>query len=430
MITSRLLFLTINLLLLTNATLSCSMFKITQHGRTMVGNNEDAWRTNSSIWFEQGTNGKYGAAYVGHEDLFPQGGINEAGLVYDGFTVYPRTLKPAIGKLKIDNPALFMKALMQHCKSAGDVQQFAGKYDRSFFNNAVFLFVDSTGKYLVMEADTMIIGEDAKYLISNFCPSTVDNPDNIKIGRYQRGREFLKHHAEASLSFSVSMMKAMHECRNKIGDGTTYTTLYDLERGDIILYFYHDFTHPVVFNLRKELQKGNHRLAISSLFPFNWEYNKFLNFKTPFNSNILKLILYFIELLLGLLILCWSVYIIRGMIAGRGRLQVGYAVLLMIFINLGLMFYLFVLLTNQPIFYFDAPYYIEGKSVLNACAYIPGALLVLLVPVGLENVVILKQPFRSRFSKMLFTFNTVVYLILLLLFAYWGLLNVIPGNLK
>ena len=47
----------------------------------MVGNNEDAWRENSHIWFEVGREGHYGAAYVGHDDEFPQGGMNEAGLV-------------------------------------------------------------------------------------------------------------------------------------------------------------------------------------------------------------------------------------------------------------------------------------------------------------------------------------------------------------
>jgi len=425
MIRSRLLFLIVTLLLLTQTAIPCSMFKITLHGKTLVGNNEDAWRVNSQIWFETGTNNKYGAAYVGHEDLFPQGGINEAGLSFDGFTVYPRTLKPALGKRKIDNPTVFIKTLMQQCKSAADVQRFAGQYDRSVFNNAVFLFVDSTGKYLVMEADTMLMGDDAKYVISNFCPSTVKNPDDIKIGRYQRGRAFLQHKPDTGFVFGASMMKAMHECRDKIGDGTTYTILYDLKEGIIQLYFYHDFTHPVVFNLKQELQKGNHLLNMPGLFPENKEYARFLSFKTPFNSDFLKLLLYFIEFLLALLAIYWGVFTVRALLLGKHRQRSIYPLLLLIAINLCLMFYLFILLTNQPIFYYNAPYYVEGKSMLNTCGYIPGALLVLLVPVGLDNVNILKQPFQSKFLKLLFTANTMIYLITLLLFAYWGLLNVI-----
>src|SRR5664279_2211314 len=111
------------LLLKDMSSFSCSMFEITMYGKTMVGNNEDAWRLDSKIWFEPGTNGKYGSAYVGHNDLFPQGGMNEMGLVYDGFAVYPKQLKPVKGKLPIEDPASFLRMIMQNCKTVEDVHK-------------------------------------------------------------------------------------------------------------------------------------------------------------------------------------------------------------------------------------------------------------------------------------------------------------------
>ncbi len=97
------------ILLMRVSVFPCSMFKITMYGKTMVGNNEDAWRLDSKIWFETGKDGIYGSAYVGHDDLFPQGGFNEMGLVYDGFAVYPRKINPVSGKNTLIMCLLFLK---------------------------------------------------------------------------------------------------------------------------------------------------------------------------------------------------------------------------------------------------------------------------------------------------------------------------------
>ena len=249
--------LIILMLLSTSIANSCSMFKITMYGKTMVGNNEDAWRLNSKIWFETGKINNYGAAYVGHDDLFPQGGMNEAGLAFDGFAVYPRNLKSVIGKKKIDDPAEFMKMILQTCSTVEEVNEFVNRYDRSAFNQSMLLFVDKTGKYLVVEVDTTLLGNNEKYVLSNFCPSITQNPDDVKIARYQRGRKFLENKSDTSLRFCVAMMDTMHECRNKIGDGTTYTSIYDLNEGLINLFFYHDYAHSVQFNIKEELAKND-----------------------------------------------------------------------------------------------------------------------------------------------------------------------------
>jgi hypothetical protein len=207
------------------------MFKITLYGKTLVGNNEDSWQLTSRIWFENGTGNGYGAVYTGYSNGFPQGGMNTAGLVFDGFTVYPRKLKDAHDKKKITDPTAFVKQIMQSCGSVEEVQAFAGQYDRSYFNNGMFLFVDKTGNYLVIEADTMIAGADEKYVLANFCPSLTPDPETVTIGRYRRGKAFLGHYADTSIAFCTAAMDTMHECRPGLGDGTLYTTIYDTENG-------------------------------------------------------------------------------------------------------------------------------------------------------------------------------------------------------
>ena len=63
---------------------SCSTYKVTADGKTMVGSNYDTWLETPRIWFE--TNG-YGAAFTGARPdgnfgFAPQAGMNEFGLAF------------------------------------------------------------------------------------------------------------------------------------------------------------------------------------------------------------------------------------------------------------------------------------------------------------------------------------------------------------
>ena len=417
--------LIILMLLLTGIANSCSMFKVTLYGKTIVGNNEDAWRLDSQIWFETGTQHTYGVAYVGHNDLFPQGGMNEAGLAFDGFTVYPRKLKPVIGKKKVENPADFIKMILQRCKSTEEVKELMNQYDRSVFNSAMLLFVDKTGKYLVVEVDTTILGNEPNYVLSNFCPSIISNPDDVQIGRYQRGRKFLANKSDTSLSFCISMMDTMHECRNKIGDGTTYSSIYDLNEGLINLYFYHDYTHRVQFSLLEELKRGNHVIRMLNIFPQNKEYEKFANFKTTFNDLRLRLLLIALSGFLLLAVLFYLFLCLQGLIkknkefssSKNNILGLSTAVL-----NIGLIFFMYILLTNQSVFYFDTAYDRSTDLFLYYYSiYFPIVFLILTVPVIILIIRILRRNQMTQFYKGIVFLNSISYIIILILFGYWKL---------
>ena len=401
----------------------CSMFKITLFGKTMVGNNEDAWRVNSRIWFETGKNGHYGAAYVGHDDGFPQGGLNEAGLVYDGFAVYRRTLRPATGKKKMEDFGAFLTFLLRQCATVQEVQSFVNQYDRSRSNGSMLLFVDKSGDYLVVEADTTILGHDKKYVLANFCPSLTPDPSVVKVARYRRGMAFLQHQEDSSLRFCTAMMDTMHECRAKLGDGTTYTSIYDLEKKLIYLYFYHDYRHCVSFDLQRELAKGDHCILISSLFPSNPEYIRFTRFKTPFNSIGVLTALGAVSLFFWLSLPCFLVIYLRGFkrkASEYNTRKVRFIWLVLLAMNLGLAYYAFNLLSNKAIFYFSAPYWEKGRSLLNLSSYFPVGLLVLFIPITFVSVLYYRQS-RNNYHRSLLILNTVSYAILLSLFAYWGL---------
>ncbi len=265
------------------ASLGCSMFKLTVFGKTMVGNNEDYWNPNSRIWFEQGKVNEYGAVYVGYDDFWPQGGMNQAGLVFDGFSMDYLAINDTLGKKSLD--VNFLKDIMKKCTLVEDVKKYLIQYNLHGLETSMFLFIDKTGKYLVVEGDSLITGNNQSYVLSNFYPSLIKDENEINIPIYHKGKRLLESKKDTSISFCTSVMDTMHQERNW-GAGTMYTTIYDLKEGSIYLYFFRDYTHVMKFNLNQELKKKNYSLVIPDLFPENKKGQDFLNNYNAINSSL------------------------------------------------------------------------------------------------------------------------------------------------
>lgn len=237
------------------------------HGKTFVGNNEDYWNSNTRIWFEKGKAGEYGSMYVGYDNMYPQGGMNEAGLVFDGFST-----DPYIPRRKSNKPifqADMGKTIMQTCKDVDEVSNFLNNYDLSSLSRGMLLYVDKSGNYLIVESDTIIKGSDDNYLLSNFCPSRTPDLDAVKIPFYQKGRKMLEAKTDTSLTYLQSLSDTLHQRWPDNAAGTLYTTIYDLNEGTVNLYFYHDYNFSVKFKLIDELNKGDTILVVPSMFPNN-----------------------------------------------------------------------------------------------------------------------------------------------------------------
>jgi len=400
---------------------ACSMCKVTINGRTYLGSNEDSWRPGSTIWFENKTFGNYGAVYVGYGDGFPQGGMNEAGVAFDGLTIYLKSVKLDPDKKTVTNPSAFIKEIMQTCQTVEDVKKYASQFNRQPFNSSVLMFSDKSGKYLVIEPDTMIIGNDNKYIIANFCPSSINDDQKMAFARYERGNIFLQNHInDTNSNYSFALTDTMHECRNKIGDGTMYSFVADLNNGNFNLFFYHDFKISKDFNLKTELSKGDHKFKMPDIFPLNSEYKRFLSFQTPHNNGWMRLIL----ICFAGLFAFSSIFLLASFIRDKNTISKKGIKLFLTCLNLILLYYCFVLKNNQSIFYFPSPYQDSKFSLLNVAAYIPFLLLVSIIPLFWQNIKIVKGTSWSKFSKFIFSLNLLAYLTLIGLFAYWKLYSI------
>jgi len=251
----------------------CSMVKLTKNGKTIVGNNEDWYNPNTRIWFETGKSGGFGVMYVGYDNLFPQGGMNEAGLVYDGFGQSYRAVTDTIGKYNTPARNLYKK-IMQECATVDEVKNLFNQYNRAFWSSSVIRFIDKRGKYLYVDGDSLIIGDNATFIQTNVRPY-----ENKKCWRLEKASRLVANSYSTSIDFCASVMDSIHQEGN--WGGSVYTTIYDLNEGKIHLYYFYDFKHTVTLDLREELLKGDSVLNMPELF---LENETGLKFYTEFNK--------------------------------------------------------------------------------------------------------------------------------------------------
>jgi tetratricopeptide (TPR) repeat protein len=258
---------------------SCSLVKMTAHGKTVVGNNEDFQNPDTRIWFEPGSGKEFGAVYVGYNNLFPEGGINEAGLMFDAFGVDNKPLKDTTGKFPIFELDL-KRRIMKECSTVRQAHALISMYNLYFWSHAVWVFIDKTGNYLIVDGDSKILGNDRYFVHTNFRHSEIKNKNDICCARYLKAISLLKNRCEADIDYCTALMDSVHV------ESTLYTTVYDLNAGTIDLYHYHNYSNHIRFNVKDELKKGKRILRIPELFPeiVNPAYSGMLNLKAQFDS--------------------------------------------------------------------------------------------------------------------------------------------------
>ena len=407
---------------------ACSMYKITVDGKTMVGCNHDAWLTTPKIWFENTKqNNAYGTVFTGSRQVSPnrttpQSGMNTAGLVFSRLSsFYPKQNKRFKDRRKITNEADYLSEVLHRCATVKEVKKYIQQYDHSFFLNDVFIYIDRSGDYLIVEPCKLIEGNNPNYVLANFCPSITNNQQARKLERYRNGKDFLKRHkARASIDFSTALSDTMAVCRSRNGDGTLITSIFDTKEKVVSIYFYHNFDTLVQFNLTNDLSKGDHILNIAEMFPRNPEFERLINFKTPSNTPALRLLL---GLFAGLLALISVALLLSQIQKNKINPLSLKSIFVLVSLNFILIAYIVVLLTNNSIFYFDVPFQHYHSSLISAFSYTPFLLLGVFMPIVIHTRNRLKSKKTKVWVKTIFVLNHSIYFMLLLGFGYWGLFN-------
>jgi hypothetical protein len=416
----KLIILMVITFLVIHDSIACSGYKISIGNRTFFGSNHDAWFITPHIWFENTTSGKYGAAFTGarfdgENGYAPQSGMNEMGLAFERLASYHPKQVGFTNRKSIYNPTNYLKDILHTCKTVEEVQKYISKYDQSYFIEDVFIYVDKSGKYLIVEPYNLTIGNDPTYVIANFCPSITPEQNAKKLDRYRNGVAFIKSGFDTTLKYCTDLLDTMHVCRNKIGDGTLISSIWDLNNGTVNLYFYHDFKTTVQFNLSEELKKGDHIIAVETLFPYNPEFEKLRLFKTPKDSILIGVFI----VASAAFFLLTSVFFLFQYFRKKQNKRYSYIQLLLFPIGLILFYYMIVLSGSVKVFYFPAPYKDPTNVFVSLTSYIPFLLLLLILPFSVINYRLLNNNSWSYLDLWLFTINNLIYIILIGLFFYW-----------
>ena len=281
-------FLLVTLLLNPVISSACSMYKITKDGRTFVGNNEDYLSPNNQFWFEVAGDKKYGVMYMGQLNNFAQGAINEAGLVFDGFSEPELPIENAEGKTNvfIGNA---ISNIMQTMSTVEEVKVYLETINLSSLSSSMIVFVDKSGTYLIVEGDILVIGEESEKSFSNFYYSQIETLEDVTLPWFQEGQKFIKAtDGHASLGYCSNVMENYKQISSDLFS-TQFSTIYDLTSLKIRVYLYGDFTEYIELDLIEELKKGDHKTMMVDLFPKESMGNKFYNKYNDINNPVLFL---------------------------------------------------------------------------------------------------------------------------------------------
>lgn len=241
--------------------MSCSVFKITKNGKTIVGNNEDFYNPSTKIWFTpKDEHQKYGVAHVGFDNMFSQGAFNSEGLVFDGFAMPYLAVNDTAGKLTVPNTE-YLPYIMGNFSNVREVRDYFKTINLHHLTTSMYLFVDKTGEYLIVEGDSLIIGNDPVFMLSNFYPSQTPSQDEVKIPFFNKGKDYINNNdLKADFETCSNVMSSLQQ------GFTQYSSIYDLSNGSIKIHHFHNYDDAITLSLRDELLQGAHEHIIPELF--------------------------------------------------------------------------------------------------------------------------------------------------------------------
>jgi hypothetical protein len=257
--------------------LACTAFMASRGDTVYVGNNEDYINPLTKVWFEprsQGKNGKvyYGRVYFGFDNFWPQGGMNDQGLFFDGFATKTKKIKESLHKPKYI--ANLIDKAMAECATVKEVLEVFGRYNLNFMERSMFMFADVTGDSVIIEGDAVVRKRGRYQIATNFYQSEIKD-DSYPCERYKLAAKMLENGGDITVDSFRRILAAVHNEGDFVN--TLYSNIYDLKRKRVYLYYFHNFENKVVIELEDELKKGKHSYDLPSLFPKSFAAETYLN---------------------------------------------------------------------------------------------------------------------------------------------------------
>ena len=260
----RLLFFLLCAILISRNSDACSvLYYIDPHnGKIYVANNEDYWYdVEAYIQIVPSSGKKLARLWYGWDD-FAQGGINEAGLFFDGAVTPEQDLSGGENGPKGN----LGDELLAHCKTVKEALNLLEK-KKIALANAHMMIGDSSGHAVVVEwlgGQRKIVPLSGNRLImTNFLLSDPDG-GNHPCPRYQSIEDRLDQLEESDQAIDLraignaiaSAVQVPRKLEDDREGGTLYTTFINISDLEFVLVYKLDNTRITRLDLKKVFKEG------------------------------------------------------------------------------------------------------------------------------------------------------------------------------
>lgn len=239
----------------------CTICYVANDSIVLAGNNEDWKDPTTYIWFFPPQEEKHGWIKFGFGNGFPQGGMNDEGLFWDG-TACAYLPMPVSEAEKEKYPGPLMEKVITTCCDINEAREEFGAFYCDDQYRAQYLIGDAHGKSMIVEGDNILSGEEDYQILTNFYHSYPDL-GGYPCWRYEMANSMLSSTYKLTPYFIGSILDVTHQEGNY---PTQYSTIYDLKNSLIYLFYYHNFEEFIIIDLNEELKKGYRSVEIPGLF--------------------------------------------------------------------------------------------------------------------------------------------------------------------
>jgi len=242
---------------------ACTIFSCSRGGETFAAANEDDTTPFTRIWYNPATKDRYGSVCFGGPDMQVASAMNEHGLFFDFAAANYDLSKLAAPNLY---KGFLMWEILGKCKNVKEAMMYLKKYN--FYGQAKILIADKEGNSIVVNPKEIIekkgefqVNANCNMLNGKLSCRRPDIANEMLAGSKQNGVEFLKTildktHQEGELN-------------------TLYSNIYDLKKGIIYVYLFHNFNTAYTIDLKAELKKGYRIENLADHFSSNFAYENY-----------------------------------------------------------------------------------------------------------------------------------------------------------
>ena len=252
---------------LSSTAAACTIFSASNDEITLVGNNEDWEHNNFSIVFYKDDSLGYGhVAFVATENYLDiRAGMNTQGVFIDSASVRPSnvTIDPDKSFIHYN----FFNRVLRTCSSVNETIDLFQHFNIAETWDWQLLVADSYGDSVVIAAgpdETVwyVKGNGTYQLITNgnIAYPELGQSDSSAL-RYSMAENMLN---EIGDNITITNARDVLDAAHSVW--TAFSTVYDLMNHDIYVYFNHDYSKEIVFNLEDELAKGSHAFEIFEIY--------------------------------------------------------------------------------------------------------------------------------------------------------------------